>query len=165
MHVKPFILKKSHFHKISVSHQDLKVAPSDRLSLYGRNWRWRVLLPVGISIVTDWNGQDQGPKRRRGSIPPQWALATKHRHQWLQVLWGLSSVCTYTLVLGWQEIGPKWIRVRKVHVGVSKCHSQDWFHRFLTAREVSCNMERGNAKMSPAMLDWNWKYQYEHNAL
>ena len=52
-----------------------------------------------------------------------------------------------------------------MHVGVAKCHSQDWFHRFLTAREVICNVERGNAKMNPAMPDWNWKYQYEHNAL
>lgn len=59
-------------------------------------------------------------------------------------------------------------RIRRVHAGVAKCSSQDWFqkkkkkkdwfHRFLTAREVSCDMERGKAKMNPAILGWNWNY-------
>lgn len=47
-------------------------------------------------------------------------------------------------------------RIRRVHAGVAKCSSHDWFHRFLTAREVSCNMKRGKAKMNPAILGWNW---------
>ena len=80
----------------------------------------------------------------------------------LPVLLTLALVCTYRLASGRREIALKRIRGKRVYLGVGKCSS---FIQFSLSEKVVINMESGKAKMNPAVLGWNWKYQCEHVVL
>lgn len=137
------------------------------VSLYGVKVGWRVLLPVGISVeeITYWNSQHYGPTGSRAAshLHEHWPCST--HISGFRCSGPSTSVCVrvgFRMTKDYTSVNQ---RGKKEHVWVVGCSKECGSTDFsLWGKEVT-NLERGEAKMNSAVLDGNWKYQYEHTVV